>query len=105
MRVDSVNVRVYSSPLRKCNSGKISRDKTSSQQLKYIDTPVFLGSHAFKWAGIGALVGLASMGAISAMSGGLAVPAFAYGLYAASFCTAGGIAGKAYDETLKKNNN
>ena len=103
MRVDSVNVRVYSSPLRKCNSGKISRDKTSSQQLKCVDIPAFSGSHTLKWAGIGALVGLASMGAISAMSGGLAVPVFAYGLYAASFGTAGGIAGKAYDETQKAN--
>lgn len=103
MRVDSVNVRVYSSPLRKCNSGKVSGDKTSSQQLKCIDVPAFSGSHTLKWAGIGVLVGLASMGAISAMSGGLAVPAFAYGLYAASFGTAGGIAGKAYDETQKVN--
>lgn len=60
------------------------------------DTVSFRGN-ATKGAGIGALFGLCAMGALSAMSGGLATP-LAYGLYAAAFGTAGGLAGKALDE-------
>ena len=102
MRVDSVSVRVYSSPLRKCNSGNVTREKNSTRQFKSPEIPIFAGNNVVKGIGIGTILGIVAMGAISAASGGVATP-FAFGLYAASFGTAGGIAGKAYDETKKLN--
>ena len=68
----------------------------SSNVLRH-DTVAFKQGNTVKGAGIGAALGLLAIGALSAISGGVATPAL-YGLYAAAFGTAGGIAGRALDE-------
>jgi len=101
MRVDAVSTRVYSSPVKRYSSKSIFDRKSPSKRTQSGDIVAFSGNNVVKGIGIGAIVGLAAMGAISAISGGLATP-FAYGLYAASFGTAGGIAAKAYEETERE---
>lgn len=58
-------------------------------------------SKAVKGGILGAGIGLLCMGAISALSGGLAAP-IAYAAYAGVFGTAGAMAGKATDDLDKK---
>ena len=58
-------------------------------------------SKAVKGGILGAGIGLLCMGAISALSGGLAAP-IAYAAYAGVFGTAGAMAGKATDELEQK---
>ena len=65
------------------------------------DVVAFRGNETVKGIGIGALVGL---GALTILSGGAAAP-LAYGLYAAASGAAGGMLGKAIEETNKKNDN
>lgn len=65
------------------------------------DVVAFRGNETAKGIGIGALVGL---GALTILSGGAAAP-LAYGLYAAASGAAGGMLGKAIEETNKKNDN
>lgn len=57
----------------------------------------FAKNKAVRGAGLGAIIGLGTMALISGLSGGFATP-LAYGLYAAAFGTAGGLAGKAASE-------
>lgn len=72
----------------------------------YADEPkadtVSFKSKAVKGAGIGALVGVAALGAISLLSGGLATP-LAFGMYAAASGTAGGMLGNALDKIDREN--
>ena len=103
MRIDAINGRVYSSALHKSSIKNISA-KNNSKSTKPCDILSFSGNNSAKGIGIGAVFGLAAMGAISAMSGGAAVP-FAYGMYAAAFGTAGGLAGKALDDMEKDEKN
>ncbi len=101
MRVDAISARVYSSPVKKYSPKSICYSKSPSKKVQNNDILTFSGNNVVKGIGIGAIVGLALMGAISAASGGVATP-FAYCLYAASFGTAGGIAAKAHDETERE---
>ena len=59
----------------------------------------FKSNETIKGVGIGALVGL---GAITLISGGAAAP-IAYGIYAATMGTAGGMLGHAIEEVNKDN--
>ena len=61
-------------------------------------------SKAVKGGLLGSVIGLACMGAISALSGGLAAP-IAYAAYAGVFGTAGALAGKATDDLDKEKKN
>lgn len=101
MRVDAISARVYSSPVKKYSQKSIYYCKSPSKKVQNGEIMTFAGNNVVKGVGIGAIVGLAAMGAIAAISGGVATP-FAYCLYAASFGTAGGIAAKAYDETERE---
>ena len=101
MRVDAISARVYSSPVKKCSPKSIYFRKSPSKKVQSGDIMTFFGNNVIKGVGVGAVVGLAIMGALSAMGGGLATP-FAYLLYAASFGTAGGIAAKACEETERE---
>ncbi len=60
------------------------------------DTVAFK-SKTVKGAGIGAVLGVAALGAISLLSGGLATP-LAFGVYAATTGTAGGMLGNVLDK-------
>ena len=101
-------MKIYSvQNCRMVNSASTNRSYHSLRKMNELprntlthDTVTFQGN-ATKGAGLGALFGLCAMGALSAMSGGLATP-LAYGLYAAAFGTAGGLAGKALDEAEAK---
>lgn len=61
------------------------------------DTVSFKGKNTVAGAGIGAILGLGGLGLISLLSGGAAAP-IAYGIYAATMGTAGGMLGNALDE-------
>ena len=63
------------------------------------DTLTFKGATTIKGAGIGALVGI---GALTLLTGGAAAP-IAYGLYAATMGTAGGMLGSAIENSGKDN--
>ena len=65
------------------------------------DVVAFKANETAKGIGLGALVGL---GALTLLSGGAAAP-LAYGIYAAASGAAGGMLGKAIEETNKKNDN
>ena len=58
-------------------------------------------SRASAGVGLGALLGVGTLGVISLLSGGLAAPV-AYGVYAAAFGAAGGMTGGALDKTADK---
>lgn len=62
------------------------------------DTVSFKAHETAKGVGIGALLGL---GALTILSGGAAAP-IVYGLYAAASGVAGGMLGKAIEDTNKK---
>jgi len=59
---------------------------------------VILRNNTIKGAGVGAALGFGIMALLSFMSGGIAGPA-AYALYTAAFGAAGGLAGKALDNS------
>ncbi len=67
--------------------------KTTPESEPIQDTVAFKGYTA-KGAGLGALIGI---GAVALISGGLATP-IAYGIYAATMGTAGGMLGHAIDD-------
>ena len=101
MRIDVIQCGRITSPAfprKRLAISARAKEKASSPVM--VSTVSFNGNNTVKGAGIGAIVGLAAMGAISALSGGLAAP-IAYGVYAAAFGTAGGMAGKALDEVNK----
>ena len=81
------------------NSQKVQTRK-SAPSLS-LDEPkadtVSFKSKTLKGAGIGSLCGVAALGAISFLSGGLATP-LAFGLYAATMGTAGGMLGNVLDK-------
>lgn len=96
MRVNAIqSSRVaYSAPKFKALQPTAKRKDMPLSNLSH--DSVLLKSNTIKGAGIGTAFGLLAMAALSAVSGGVAAP-IAYGLYAAAFGTAGGIAGKALD--------
>ncbi len=61
------------------------------------DTVSFKGKNTVAGVGIGAILGLGGLGILSLLSGGAAAP-IAYGIYAATMGTAGGIFGNTLDE-------
>ncbi len=87
--------------------------KTGKPQCRHVvplhsDEPkadtVSFKNKTIKGAGVGALAGIAALGAISLLSGGLATP-LAFGMYAAASGTAGGMLGNVLDKIDKDNKN
>jgi len=97
-------MRIYA--IRNCEPNCSAPQKNRVIRYQTIDNEpktdtVSFKSKALKGTGIGALFGLAAMGTISALSGGLAAPV-AYAAYAGIFGTAGCKLGHALDQIDKE---
>ena len=99
MRVDAI--RNYGHSFAVPKNTKPSSFKHAPLSAIQHDTATFKQCYALKGAGLGAALGLASLGALSLFSGGMATP-LAYGLYALAFGTAGGITGSAIDQDAQE---
>lgn len=86
-----------------CTASKVNRGGNTRVNIPQTepqsDTLTFKGATTIKGAGIGALVGI---GALTLLTGGAAAP-IAYGLYAATMGTAGGMLGSAIENSGKDN--
>lgn len=98
MKINAIqNNGLVCSP-RKMNKRIGNQIPTNTNGTLTTDTVSFQGKNAIKGAGIGAILGVGSLAAITLLSGGAAAP-IAYLGYSALFGTAGGMLGNAIDKT------
>ncbi len=84
-----------------CPTPKKNLNKQNYQTHHLKSESIKFNGRVAKGAGLGALFGVAGLGLISALSGGLATP-IAFGVYAGMFGTLGGKLGKAIDDIEKE---
>ncbi len=104
MKINAIQSYGLTCSPRKINKKFRNEIPTNSNETLATDTVSFKGKGAVKGAGIGAVVGVGALAAITFLSGGIAAPA-AYLAYGAIFGSLGGAVGKSvdkYNEEQKK---